>query len=142
MQLLFFPRRAGEHHFGNVVAAVAIFVQPYDRSDAVINLLLVTVRCVLDLTPLITVLHRREHATEPFDFTELIKDGGFNCALDCFHSGRAAQHVHGVFKNPGLFEQDRLAVGRKPNPFFARCRERFVGAIRMTRIGRIHVSED
>src|SRR2546430_4830762 len=46
-----------------------------------------------------------------------------------------------MFKNAGLLEQDRLTVRGEPDPFFAWSRERFVRAVRVTRIGRVHVSE-
>src|SRR5205809_873332 len=65
----------------------------------------------------------------------------FYCPFDRFHPGRSAQHVHGVLENSRLLEQDRLPVRGKPNPFFAWCGERLVGAIGMTRIRGVHVSQ-
>src|SRR5438067_1602552 len=62
-------------------------------------------------------------------------------ALDCFHSGRAAQHVHGVLKDSGFFEENGLSMRCKTYPFFARGGERFVGAVRMARVGAVHISQ-
>src|SRR6266436_5792900 len=64
-----------------------------------------------------------------------------NRALDCFHSGRAAQHVHGVLKDSGFFQKDRLPMCGESYPFFARGSEWFIGAIRMTRVGTVHVGQ-
>src|ERR1039458_5555917 len=103
LKLLFGARRAREFHLGRVVF-VAIFVQRNDRTSAVVNLLLVTMRGALDLTALITILDRGQDSAHPLDLAKFLQDRCFNRALDRFHSGRATQHVHGVFKNAGLLE--------------------------------------
>src|SRR5207244_6515404 len=87
LQLLFPPRRAREFHFRNVIAAVAVTIESDNRPHTFINLLLVTMRRVLNLAALISIFHRGEDATEPFDFTEFIENRGFDRALDRFHSG-------------------------------------------------------
>ena len=129
LELLFLSRCTGEFYFRRVIFAVAIFIQANDRTSPVINLLLVTMRSVLDLAALITIFHRSQYAAESLDFAKLIEDGRFHRALDCFHPRRAAQHVHGVFEDAGFFKQDRLAVGGEPDPFFARRRERLIRAV-------------
>ena len=96
---------------------------------------------VLDLTALEPVFHRRKDTTEPLDLAELIENRRLHRALHCFHARRAAQHIHSVFENAGLLEQDCLPVRGEPDPFFARRRERFVRAVRMTRISGVYVSE-
>ena len=109
-------------------------VQGDDRTRAVVDLLFVAVRGGLDLAALIAILHRRHHAAEPLDFAELLQDRRFHRALDRLHAGRTAQHVHRVLKDAGLFEQDRLPVRRETDPFFARRRERLVGAVGVARV--------
>ena len=86
-------------------------------------------RGALDLAPLITVFHRGEHATESLDLAELIKNRNLDRALHCFHAGRTAQHVHGMFENARFLQQDRLAMRGEPDPLFARRRKRFVGTV-------------
>src|SRR5438067_559192 len=54
---------------------------------------------------------------------------------------RAAQHVHGVLKDSGFFEENGLSMRCKTYPFFARGGERFVGAVRMARVGAVHISQ-
>ena len=98
--------------------------------------------CVLDLAALVAFFYCCQHAAESFDFAEFIEDRRSHGALDGFHPGRPAQHVHGMFKNAGLLEQDRLSVRSEPDPLFTWGGERFVGAIRMTRICGVHVSQD
>ena len=46
-----------------------------------------------------------------------------------------------MLKDSGFFEQDCLSVRGKPNPFFARRGEWFVGAVGMTRVGAVHVGQ-
>src|SRR5436190_11850035 len=129
LQLLFLPRRASEFYFRRILFAVAIFIQADDRTSTVVNLLLITMGGVLDLTALEPLFHRRKHPAQPLDFAELIENSHFHGTLHCFHARRAAQHVHGVFENAGLLQQDRLAMRREPDPFFARRREWFVRAV-------------
>ncbi len=142
MQLLFRSRRTRKLHFRSFIIAVAVLIQADDWARPVVDLLFVSMRCVLDLAPLIPFFHGSKHAPEPLDLAELFEDRRFHSALDCFHAGRTAQHVHGVFENAGLLKQDRLPVRGEPDPFFARRRERFVRAVGMTRIRRVHVRQD
>src|SRR5438034_3761445 len=129
LQLLFLPRSSGEFYFRRVLFAVAIFIQADDRTSSVVNLLLITMGGVLYLAALEPVFHRREHAAQPLDLAKLIENRSFHGALDRFHTRRTAQHVHGVFKNAGLLQKDRLPMRREPDPFFTRRRERFIRAI-------------
>src|SRR6266550_4757759 len=92
--------------------------------------------------PMIPFFHRGEHAPKPFDLAELFQDRRFHCALDRFHAGRTAQHVHRVFENAGLLQQDRLPVRGEPDPFFARRCERFIRAVGMTRVRGVHVGQN
>src|SRR5437867_3559571 len=105
LQLLFLPRRASEFYFRRILFAVAIFIQADDRTSTVVNLLLITMGGVLDLTALEPVFHRRQHATKPLDLAELIENRRLHRALHCFHARRAAQPDHGVFATAGLLEQ-------------------------------------
>ena len=141
MQLLFCTRSTHKFHFRNVVLAIAVAIQADDRASSIVDLLFITMRGILDLAALITFFDRGQHAAEPFDLAEFVENRRFYCALDRFHPGRSAQHVHGVLENSRLLEQDRLPVRGKPNPFFAWCGERLVGAIGMTRIRGVHVSQ-
>src|SRR5436853_6354092 len=98
-------------------------------------------RGILNLAALVTLLDRGEDAAESLDLAEFFENRGFDRALGCFYPGRASKHVHRVLKDTGLFEQDGLTVRREPNPFFARRGERFVRAVRVTRVGRVDVRD-
>src|SRR6266496_2021853 len=115
VRIWFHERGPRKFHVGNFFGAVTIAIQPNDWTSAIIDLLFVPMRCVLDLAALITFFHRRQYAAEPLDFAELIEDRRFHYPLDRLHPGRPAQHVHGVFENAGLLEQDRLPVRSEPN---------------------------
>ncbi len=142
MQLLFGPGRAHEFHLGRILHPFAIPIESDDRPRAVVDLLLVTMGGILDLAALVTFLDGRQHAAEPFDFAKFIQNRRFHCALDRFHAWRPAQHVHGVFKNTRLFQEDGLCVRGEPDPFFARRGEWLVGAIGMAGVGGVHVREN
>ena len=120
---------------------LAIFVQRDDRPGAVVDLLFVTMGRVLDLAALITMFDRGNDAAELLDLPEFLQHRFLHRALDRLHSGRTAQHVHGVFKDAGLIEQDGLAVRGETNPFFARGGERLVRTVGMAGVGAVHVGE-
>ena len=98
-------------------------------------------RGVLDLAALITMFDRGITPPSRSISRNSSRIAVLDRALDRLHSGRTAQHVHGVLKDAGLLEQDRLAVGGQADPFFARRGERLVRAVGVTRVGAVHVGE-
>src|SRR6266496_4305120 len=140
VRIWFHERGPRKFHVGNFFGAVTIAIQPNDWASAIVNLLFVTMRCILDLAALITFFHRRQHAAEPLDFAELIEDRGFYCTLDRLHPGRPAQHVHGVFENARFLQENRLPVRGKPNPFFTWRSELFDDTTTTTRVPLAHLS--
>src|SRR3712207_7339952 len=62
------------------------------------------------LFPYTTLFRSREDTAESFNFAELLENGFFDRALHRFHPRRTTQHIHGVLKDAGLLEQDRLAM--------------------------------
>ena len=87
---------------------------------------------ILNLAALIPILDCREYSTQFLDLPKFIEDRLFNRSLDRFHAGRAAQHIHRMFKNTRFLQQNCLTVCGKANPFFAGSGERLIGAVRMT----------
>ena len=76
-----------------LVAAIGkagMITKDFVRPGAVVDLLLVAMRGVLNLTALITILDRPHDSAEPFDFAELLQDRRLHRALDCLHSRRTA----------------------------------------------------
>src|SRR5205814_10411537 len=73
-----------------------------DWSRAVVDLLLVTMRGILDLAALIAIFDGRDHATEPLNFAELFQDRSFDGPFDRLHARRTAEHVHGDRKSTRL----------------------------------------
>ena len=67
-------------------------------------------RGVLDLAALVTILDRGKNSAHSLDLAKLFENRRFDCALDRFHAGRSAQHIHGVLKDSRLFEQDGLPM--------------------------------
>src|SRR5205823_11849496 len=68
LQLLFRARRPRKFHFRNFIRSVAVSIQPNNRPSPVVNLLLITMRGVLNLAALKTIFDCRKDPTKPLDF--------------------------------------------------------------------------
>ena len=88
-----------------------------------------------------SLFDRRKHSTKLVHRAEFVENSFLNRLLDRQHSWGTGKRVHHVLEQPGFLENDRLRVGGQLDVFLAGRGERFVGAVAMARIGRVHVGE-
>src|SRR5712692_4468170 len=87
LNLLFLPRSADHFNSGEILRGCAIAVQTDDRTDALVDLSLVSMGRGLDLAALVTVFDGRQHAAQPVDLAKLLQGPFLDGSLDDFHSG-------------------------------------------------------
>src|SRR5437867_1984745 len=141
LQLL--PGARGTHnpYLRQARAPVSKPIPADDWPRAFIDLSFVAMRRRLDLAPLIAEFCRGQDSPELIDLPEFVQDSFLESAFENLHSGRAGERIHHKLKKPGFLQHDGLSVSCEANVLLARRGKRFVRAVAMTGVGRIHVSE-